>query len=183
MDFLERDLEDIIYNTNQEDIRDRGLFCYVYDSIFRQVPLGNYGITDIITFKSFGKNRKVITVYELKNKILNEKAFWQLVRYMKAIEHFVRIYDICDRPIIRGVLIGRYIDKSGEFCYLPTIHSNIEIFTYDYEFDGISFGHLNDRYSLINPGEVKPDFFGAISGFDFYRILLGKSKSPVETGQ
>lgn len=49
MNFLEKNLEDIIYETNNKYLRERGLFINGIKK--RQLRIGNYGIADIVTFK------------------------------------------------------------------------------------------------------------------------------------
>lgn len=80
MKFLEKDLEDIIFNADNESLQSRGLEIRGFKK--RQLNIGNYGIADIVTFERSnyideeyaeyvgGENkthsRPIITVYELK---------------------------------------------------------------------------------------------------------------------
>jgi hypothetical protein len=71
MDFLEKDLEEIIFNANLSELEERGLRMELQRK--RQFRIGNYGIADIVGFERpyyhthFKNHRKgSITVYELK---------------------------------------------------------------------------------------------------------------------
>lgn len=46
-DFLEKTLEDIIFETSNDDLKERGL--WICGNKKRQVKIGNYGIADLIT--------------------------------------------------------------------------------------------------------------------------------------
>jgi hypothetical protein len=48
MDFLEKDLEDIIFDSPNEELRKRGL--NIWGKKKRQLNIGNYGRADIITY-------------------------------------------------------------------------------------------------------------------------------------
>lgn len=147
MDFLERDLEDILFKSDKSVIQNRGLSCFIYDHIFRQVNITGYGIIDLLTI-SCSHRVIVINIYELKNKQLNASAFWQTVRYIKAVKDVISSYHLHNHHIdINGFMIGREIDTSGDFCFLPTINSSISMFTYNYELDGIRFKSINDVYT------------------------------------
>lgn len=155
MDFLEKDLEDILYNSPQKQIRHRGLYFFSYNKIFRQVNLGNYGISDLITFKRWGIHDNLFTIYELKNKTLDASAFWQLVRYMKGFKHLLTQSNFNIKNYkLRGVMIGRTLDTKSDFCYFPTVCPSITYVTYDYKVDGINFNVGDDSYCLINPGVI-----------------------------
>lgn len=173
MDFLEKDLELILYETPSKTIQERGLRIFQYNNIERQVHLGNYGIADLVTFHRAKRGVNFITVYELKNKILNAASFWQIIRYIKGIKHFLYKSDLNeDSFIVKGVLIGREIDTTGEFSYLPTINSDVIIYTYDYHVDGIKFSHMNDSYSLVNPGNFDISSFGCETNYQFLKKLI-----------
>lgn len=172
MDFLEKDLEDILYESDQAAIRKRGMPNFKYSSIFRQVRLGAYGIADLITYSKGEKGQHLIKVYELKNKVLNAAAFWQTVRYVKAIKHFWAKNINATETTVLGVMIGRTVDLSGELCYLPTINSDIFMYTYDYALEGISFKKVEDIYSLNSPGTVTLQQFDCESSTEFFRKLL-----------
>lgn len=63
MDFLEKDLEDIIWNASQTDIgreelKKRGL--EIHGKMYRQVNLGDYGRCDLLTI-SIRRQKRMCT--------------------------------------------------------------------------------------------------------------------------
>lgn len=170
MDFLEKDLETILYETPQELVRDRGLGIFNYDQIFRQVQIGNYGIADIITVSTTSKWSNIM-IYELKNKLVNTAAFWQLIRYMRGIEWFIEQGNLRERFSVYGVLVGRDMDMTGELCYIPEVTNNIKIYTYDYKMTGMNFSRVNG-FHLKNPSEINFERQGFSSARDFLKTLI-----------
>src|SRR5690606_38569854 len=126
MDFLEKDLEEIIYLSDRDELSNRGLKDY--GRFFRQFRIGNYGVADIISVsrpyynKLMNENAKgLITVYELKKDKISVSAFFQAVGYLKGIrtylekrgkEHLFN-YCIC--------LIGKNIDLNSTITFLPSL--------------------------------------------------------------
>jgi hypothetical protein len=53
MNFLEKNLEDIIFETHENKLRDRGL--EISGKKLRQLRIGNYGIADMITYTRIKK--------------------------------------------------------------------------------------------------------------------------------
>lgn len=149
MNFLEKNLEDIIFDTPNERLQERGLDISGIKK--RQVSIGNYGICDLISIEREG-NSFYIKVYELKKELINVDAFLQAVKYKKGIEryfekHLSKKGWICQVSI---VLIGKTIDTKNSFCYLSE-YTGFDFFTYDYNFDGINFTQKYG-YSKINEG-------------------------------
>jgi len=173
MKFLEKDLEEIIYNTyleSPEKLSKKNL--YMYGSIKRQLKIGNYGILDLLTiskdydyeFESVWNKQKrlfeyketlkptlVLTVYELKKEKVGISAFLQCYGYIKGLKDWFRINKPNIKIKFRSVLIGREIDKSGSFCYLPELIHDLDIYTYSYDIDGLNFKNEKD-YSLTYKG-------------------------------
>lgn len=148
MKFLEKDLEQIIYETDNKILKDKGL--NINGKKLRQLRIGNYGIADLITYHRDG-NYFDITVYELKKEKIGISAFLQSVRYTKGIKSFLskRFKDDVWYSI-NVVLIGKQIDNNGSFCFIPDM-TNFSFYTYHYEFDGLKFeNHRN--YVLTNEG-------------------------------
>lgn len=151
MDFLEKDLEDIIFYADKGELVNRGLFVGSATDVpthyFRQVKLGNYGVCDLLSISLYGDVYSV-TIYELKRKDVNKDTFFQILRYARGVQHLAKLknksveIDMC--------MIGRKVDLS-DFVYLPNIFDNVYIFTYNYDYDGISFRNEID-YFLKNPG-------------------------------
>ena len=173
MKFLEKDLEQIIFESGMDSLRERGL--YINGKRLRQVKIGNYGIADLITFERpfyDGAKREYfnpgrITIYELKKDHIGISAFLQAIAYAKGINRYLQKKDKDDKYIIDIRLIGRDIDKNGSFCYIPQIlnvhnqyydlKSNITeqgtilFITYDYTIDGLKFRCGHD-YKLSQEG-------------------------------
>ena len=179
MSFLEKDLEEIIYNYYELDkgidLKKRGL--NVFGKLKKQLRIGKYGVSDLVSFKKeYGTEwgidcllndeahdneltykpyyypKLVITVYELKKNKIGISALLQAVRYAKGISNYLDKNTSIENIEFKIVLIGSKIDTSGSFCYLPSIFKgNIEFYTYRYEIDGIYF-NKEDEYSLIEEG-------------------------------
>jgi hypothetical protein len=170
MKFLEKDLEEIIYLSDRDKLSDKGLTDY--GKFYRQLRIGNYGVSDIISiskpyyhsgFKT--KMKGIITIYELKKDKVSVSSFFQALGYLKGIitylekrnkDHLFN-YEIC--------LIGKEIDLDSTICYLPSIFNfdisendidlqsktSVKIYTYNYTIDGLEFNSCED-YNLINKG-------------------------------
>jgi hypothetical protein len=160
MQFLERDLEDIIFNTPNEKLQEKEL--YIHGKKKRQVRIGNYGIADLITletggFLEGGDGRKgrhveppVITIYELKQQKINIGTFVQALGYARGVQSYLnqrRFYGYQ----INIVLIGRELEKNSNFTYLPDFVDNLQIMTYSYDVEGILFNSYTG-YKLVNEG-------------------------------
>jgi hypothetical protein len=150
MIFLEKDLERIIKDTPNSFLKERGLSINGFKK--RQVRIGNYGIADLITAKYVTNKyecRLKITVYELKQDVIDVNTFLQAVGYVRGIYQYFEEYREIE-PEIYICLVGKRI-KTDNFCYLPAIYNNISLYTYDYNYDGIKFTEHNS-YSLIDKG-------------------------------
>lgn len=159
MDFLEKDLEDIIFNTSYDELSDRGLFIGPIKR--RQVSIGNYGRVDIIAFTKMpgvtGENTIrypdpiEIDIIELKNKEINYSAFIQAIGYAKGVKEYLNKRNIKFEYNINIILIGREMDLKSSFAYIPDIFSNVYLYTYKYNFNGIYFEPIY-TYKLTDPG-------------------------------
>lgn len=149
MTFLEKDLEDIIYNTNNQTLNLVGL--PIRGKKLRQVRIGNYGIADLITIERQSYlERVVVTVYELKKDNIDINSFLQAVRYARGIQSWFpnnKKYDLK----ISLCIIGKSVSVESDFIYLPSILPNLNMFTYSYDFDGIKFNEVGG-YKLIKEG-------------------------------
>lgn len=161
MKFLEKNLEDIVFNTPINKIYDRGLKTIgLFGLRKRQLKIGNYGVADIATFSRCSlmdeNNYLNITVFELKRDLINIDALLQAVRYLKGIDRYIfykRKKEIDVRYNI--VLIGEKLDLDTSFVYLPDFLSKsdfeVKMFTYQYDFDGIRFQE-HKGFCLTNEG-------------------------------
>jgi len=155
MKFLEKDLEQIIYDTDNELLVKKGL--HICGKKYRQIKIGNYGICDLITVSKFydyygdDMDRPFpvlkISVIELKKNEISVNTFLQAVRYLKGIQrylefrekHFEVRYDI--------ILIGDNIESSSDFLYLTDLIEsygyntgfNLKFYTYGMDINGLNF--------------------------------------------
>jgi len=164
MKFLEKDLEEIIFNADNELLRQRGL--YLTEKLKRQVRIGNYGIADLIGFKRplfditngfrMLNDQGRIQIIELKNDKVNVSAFLQAVNYLRGIKNYLNKRNFkTHNYIFEIVLIAKNIDKDSAFIYLTDLvkSENFEIsyYTYKYDIDGIRFNY-ESGYELSNQG-------------------------------
>ena len=171
MKFLEKDLEQIIFESGRDSLDEKGLA--INGKLFRQLRIGNYGIADLVEFTrpSYDgpKNEFIapgrITVYELKKDHIGIASFLQALHYVKGIERYLNSRGKSNLYIVNIVLIGRSIDDSGSFCFITDLLSiknrfydglymengTIEFYTYDYDIDGITFTNKSG-YQLTKEG-------------------------------
>lgn len=158
MNFLEKDLETIIVESPQSELYKRGLYVLNYDLIIRQLNLGSYGILDLVTAKfryregSLREKEIVITIYELKHKIIDVNTLMQAAKYKRGLEIFIEDnYNINNTSLIfRLVLIGSSVQTKGDFVFLSDFIEDLRIFTYNYGFDGIHF-QVQTQWGIPNP--------------------------------
>lgn len=148
MDFLEKDLEQIIWETSDEYLWERGLPISGHRK--RQLKIGNYGIADIVTFERVSGCLN-ITIYEFKKDCVNVDTLLQALRYQVGIERYLKLRGVKTMPLFTIVLVGRKIDKSNDFCYIPSLANNIHIYSYSYRFYGIIFKE-ECGYKLVEEG-------------------------------
>lgn len=158
MKFLEKDLEEIIYNATPDELHKRGLFTLVNPTVKRQLKIGNYGVADLVYFKRRShiegflaepSPNLLVDVFELKKDKIGISAFLQAVGYARGIKSYLDHRGIDSE--VRITLIGREIDSSGCFVLIPSVFDNVRFYTYDYGIDGIKFKSHNE-YWLSNEG-------------------------------
>ena len=168
MEFLEKDLENIIWESDNEKLLDRGLCCVYGCKLYRQLKIGNYGVADLI---SVGRSNiyeheephLIITVFELKKDKVGISAFLQAIRYCKGIKQYLEKRKFYNFKLNIS-LIGKDIDMSGDFIYITDLIKNtcsniesfgvideIDFYIYKYELDGLYFDRKYE-YSLIDEG-------------------------------
>jgi hypothetical protein len=149
MTFLEKDLEQIIFETDHDDLYDSGL--PVYGKVKRQLRIGNYGVADLVTFSREGQDVLRITIYELKQNEVGVSTFGQAIRYAKGISQYILNHRKKNLSLhFEFILVGKSFQK-GDFIYMTDFIPNLRVFTYEYEFDGIYFNECYN-YSLIHSG-------------------------------
>jgi hypothetical protein len=170
MEFLEKDLEEIIYLSDKEKLSDRGL--YLHGILKRQFRIGNYGIADLIEItlprydKYFKQNIKgVINILELKKDKIGVSTFFQAINYLQGIKTYLEKRNKEDLFNYKITLIGKEVDLNSSFCYLGDLFSNsiyddslyeetkiqVELYKYYYGLDGIEFKEVSN-YNLIEKG-------------------------------
>ena len=162
MRFLEKDLEDIIWESDRKALRDRGL--WISGIMKRQLKIGNYGIADLVTFErelggywdfsylndskeevcNYRNTRSLrVTIYELKKDSIDTNAFMQAIRYAKGIERYIEERGFAFSLKFNIVLIGKYLDMETSFSYLSSIicsdDFHLSCYTYNYKIDGLHF--------------------------------------------
>lgn len=157
MSFLEKDLENIIWESDKEELSERGL--PIYGKLIRQLNIKGYGVADLVEWDiekyPYGKILN-ITIYELKKDKIGISALLQSISYARGIQRYLnkRLKNL--QFTINIVLVGSSVDTKGSFCYLPDLMCNeysygmlnsIQYYTYDYKIDGIRFKESYGYYS------------------------------------
>lgn len=161
MDFLEKDLEDIIFSAPHEELSKRGLSIIKPSVKIRQVRMGNYGIADLILYKrqaDYYHSYHHFQILELKQNLISESTFFQAIRYATGIKKYFAKNQYYE-PAIDIVLIGRNLNKNDSVSYLPDMFgcgsdgksTRVKIFTYSYDYDGLKFKE-ECGYQLTNQG-------------------------------
>ena len=167
MNFLEKDLEDIIWESDKEKLDQRGL--PIYGKLIRQLNIKGYGIADLVEWsiqKDPYSRTLNVTIYELKKDKIGISALMQSIYYARGIQRYLEFRLKNLKFTINIVLIGSSLDLTGSFCYLPDLICNdcsygllntIQYYTYDYKIDGIYF---EQSYGYISLSEE----FGGYNG-------------------
>lgn len=154
MNFLEKDLEDIIYScVIDEDgarlISERGLGDIVNQQRRqvwkRQLEIDGCGIADIVVFQRnpYYQDHIHFTVIELKQGVVNKRAVYQCHKYIEGISEYLASRSIKHTSF--GYVIGRSVnidlDKNevGEIGY-------IQPYVYSYALDGLCFYKVQQNY-------------------------------------
>lgn len=164
MKFLEKDLEDIIWESNNEKLEKKGFS--IKGKKIRQLRIGNYGISDIITVeKQYNKYCLepflLITVFELKKEKAGISAFLQALRYCKGIKTYLEIKKPNINFNFKIVLCAKEIDTNSDYIFLCDFIKehhvkyssliSIENYSYVFDLDGIIF-KKESNYDLTNNG-------------------------------
>lgn len=169
MDFLEKNLEDIIMENDNSNLEVRGL--HISGKKFRQLNIRGYGVADIVTYqriqrspecngqKDLYENEKPsIVVYELKKNKVSVSAFIQAVGYLKGIQRYLEYRNRCLSDYHFGItLIGSQIDLNSNVVFLSDVIDGefgtggltVDLYTYKYGLNGIIF-KLHHGYTSLN---------------------------------
>jgi hypothetical protein len=164
MNFLEKDLEEIIFNTDNEILYSKGL--RIFGKKYRQLKIGNYGIADIVTFgrETFYLGEDEIkcinvNVFELKKDKAGISAFLQALKYCKGIKRYFKHRDKNIPLKFNITLVSKFIDTKSDYIYLEDFLTDnyyfdglsLNNYSFTYDFDGIKFKKEFD-YQLVNEG-------------------------------
>lgn len=148
MNFLEKDLETIIYE-NYAACYERGLDIsqigeYLGETRYRQPNLAPYGIADLVNIRySPSEYELTIQVIECKKDEINLATYTQAQRYVTAIKAILKaafgIGENTINIIVELILVGRKFEPGNEFAYIYNADTRCQAFTYTYAVDGIRF--------------------------------------------
>jgi len=169
MNFLEKDLENIIWESDNEKLQNKNL--PIEGKKYRQLRIGNYGILDLMTISKDYiwcdiKYKTVpcidITVYELKKEKVGISAFLQAVKYCKGIQSYIKTKGYEGHYKIHIVLSAKEVDLNSDFIYLTDLFNHkysdslrkinsVSFYSFSYDIDGIIF-KKHENYDLIQNG-------------------------------
>lgn len=166
MTFLEKDLEQIIWETDNSILQKKNL--EIYGKKLRQLKIGNYGIADLVTINReydycFERQKCIpyldVRVYELKKEKVGISAFLQAIRYCKGIKSYIEAKNPYMNFKLNISLISKEVDLSGDFIYIPDLIKgsnfgfidNIQFYSFSYTIDGMVFNR-SEYYKLIHEG-------------------------------
>jgi len=154
MNFLEKDLEEIIFNADNSSLHEKGL--PIFGKKIRQLKIGGYGVADIVSYEKIGSVIYIV-VYELKKDKIGISAFLQALGYARGIQRYLENRDVSFDFKIGITLIGKTFDKNSTYCYLRDVIRDfigedmyrdfLNNFTYEYGFDGIQFTNHGEYYN------------------------------------
>jgi hypothetical protein len=165
MDFYESDLEDIIHGCLKTrdgvySLAEKGLDVDLPIATHRQLKIGAYGVSDIVTISKNNEEDFTgnlypyvdVTIYELKRGVLNLDSLIQLFGYIKGVNHYCkeRGFD-SSKYNIKGVLVGRTLNTESWVYLMDYIDCTVDVYTYDYTIDGMRFNLETFGYKLSDP--------------------------------
>ena len=167
-DFLEKTLEDIIYN-NRTVIHTRG-FGIVKENAFRQVILPSGKRIDILGFE-ISDGCFSCDIYELKRDTINADAICQAFNYYTELKcvtdgHFSNFK-------AKIIMVGRKYEPVSIIDSLPV---KIEVYTYEYHMDGIKFFMLHNPYVYSQPNM---SFSFGLWAFGYAGLSFREDKSSI----
>jgi hypothetical protein len=163
MEFLEKNLEEIIYRHHFR-MGERGL--HIFGNIMlRQVNFPGYGIADLIAIKYDVDTPKTIhfEIIELKKDLIDATALMQACRYETAIQHLLRFKYPKLIYTTKITLIGKKIESKGDFVFLLNNCTNVNVYTYDYSFDGIKFIKDTKNWVIVDADFRTGSILGSIN--------------------
>jgi len=158
MRFMEKNLEDIIYENLQtkegvKKLNECGLRVKKPVIVKRQLPIFESGTADIVTLHRQGR-KLLITVYELKKEKINAETYEQACRYIDGAFcelYYGRGFEDFDIEIYtKIILIGKEMDVGNPRKHIMgrCLEVNAdEIYKFNYDINGIRF--INETTNFI----------------------------------
>lgn len=144
-DFLERTLEDIIYES-RATIHERGLPPF-YKNTKRQFRLPSGKTIDIFTWEIDEKDSSFYArIYELKKELLTEAALLQILGYYEEI--FCAVKVDYKTVVIENILVGTAYTNT--LRKIQHITDDIKMFSYKYCYDGVRFKQYGITRSVVH---------------------------------
>jgi hypothetical protein len=175
MDFLEKDLEAIIWEYAPE-CEARGFSILQMEHFsqgrrFRQMQLGPYGIADLVhVYYNPHINQFWIQVIECKRNKVNAETYLQAKRYVSAVKDAVFSSDMPVCKIATSViLVGASVDTSSPLAHVIANDPDCHTYTYKYAVDGIHFEDQGFLWRAETYLEMPSFFERTIRAFDEYR--------------
>lgn len=138
-DFLEKNLEDIIYD-NQNDISKRG-FNEILQITERQFRLPSGKIIDLLTLDIVG-DVLCVNIIELKKGVIDSAAFFQGLNYYNE---FLSIVLGCFADVkAELILVGN--SATQEIRDLLPLNAPVVPYLYKYDYDGIYFTKVHGSF-------------------------------------
>ena len=131
-DFLEQNLETIVYENQKECVK-RG-FPEFYENVKRQVRLPTGKIMDIFSFE-IRNEIMFCKIFELKKEEISLNTIFQVVNY--GYDLYASVGKYSKDAQIELYCVGN--ELAGEILYLLAWGINITMVTYSYNVDGIGF--------------------------------------------
>ena len=155
MNLLEKDLEDIIYESLKDSDQSVELAVRGFPLINqrpvsgdrvkpflikRQLNISDYGIADIVTVDRIPGDKSVITIYELKKGAIGYNALFQALRYVAGIRANLFDRGTEDCYEIRIVLIGsKLIEDDWLYMFQFKFNIIVMLYTFNYTLTGLCF--------------------------------------------
>ena len=150
MKFSEKQLEDIIFNSDNSFLQEKGFD--ICGKKFRQLNINGYGVADLICVSRNGQLLN-IDIVELKRDDISISSFMQALRYLDGIKHYLRKRRFGYTVKFTIKLCGSSISDNRELNLMtkyidvyPFI--DIDFYTYRFAVDGIFFDKIETLYGL-----------------------------------
>lgn len=176
-EITEKELEDVIFYQQFQDVFESGLGCYMHAKVVRQLSLGSFGIPDLLGFDFYedegGKlSEVVIRVYELKKGHVSFEALSQGLKYQYALRQL-----FINNPYYKDIeistyltLIGHSIESSVDFM-AAAAEIEASLYTYELNHKGIEFNHV--RAWQYKPDDYERTWFGDGKRLNLFKLYNG----------